>query len=69
MSQLMKMEILVPQYHKVNGFANFNSPELRLWQLNNEFDKPINFQNKRIVEGKKVGNSLGIPTANIEIDY
>lgn len=55
-----------PQLNKVNIFDPYYTEELRYWNhaVFNGFQ--INLNNLSIIEGKKVGRTLGIPTGFIK---
>ena len=54
---------------KVSMELDFKSRELDFWGNTKKLIEPIIFQNYKIIEGKKVGRKLGIPTGLIISQY
>lgn len=49
----------------VDMFKDFQSQELTFWRNVMRLEQPINFKNYAVIEGKRVGRKLGIPTGRI----
>jgi hypothetical protein len=51
-----------PKRFKVDMFNQFDSDELFMWNSVLPFSSPITIKGLKVVHGKKVGRTLGIPT-------
>lgn len=54
---------------KVSLFENFESEELQFWKSVRLLEAPVKFSGYKIIPGKKIGRTLGIPTGFFISEY
>ena len=64
-SKLFQELVFDTNHYKVHRLSKRNFPELKYWHNERKTDLKIKVDNCKIIHGKKVGRTLGIPTGKL----